>query len=87
MFRTRAIEINAENPIILADVPIAGPALKACPTCQMRLSSDVIANRDGGNAAAKLHDLTTHLVTDDSRWMDSSLRPCIPAIDVIIGPA
>ena len=87
MFRTGAIEINSEDSIILADVPIARPALKARPTCQMRFSGDVIANRDGRNAAAKLHDLTAQLVTDDSRWMDSSLGPCVPAIDMIIGPA
>src|SRR5437870_940692 len=87
MLRIRPVKIDPQNSIVLANVRVAGPALKAHAACQMRFGCDVVAYLHRGDPRPEVDDMAAHLVPDDSRRMDSSLRPFIPTINVIIGAA
>ena len=66
---------------------VAGSALKANTTCQMRFGGDIVSHLDRGDPGAEIDDMAAHFVPNDSGRMDSSLRPFIPTINVIIGAA
>src|SRR5437867_6252204 len=87
IFRIRPVKVDPQNSTALANMRVAGSTLKANPTRQMRFGSDIVSHLDRGDPGPEIDDMAAHLVPDDSRRMDPSLRPFIPTINVIIGAA
>src|SRR5438034_10255761 len=87
MFRIRPVKVDPQNSTVLANMRVAGSTLKANTTGQMRFGGDIVSHFDRGHPGPEIDDMAAHLVPDDSRRMDSSLRPFIPTINVIIGAA
>src|SRR2546428_12913374 len=83
----RAVFVDAQDPVVLADVRVAGPALEATGAGDVRLGRDVIPNGDRRHAGTGLDDLAAQLMPDDARRADAALGPFVPAVDVVIGPA
>ena len=79
--------IDAQYPVVLADVRVACPALKAHGARDMRLGRDIVPDGDRRHPRAGLDDLAAQLMADDARRVDAALGPFVPAVDVVIGPA
>src|SRR5439155_26007446 len=87
MLRIRPVKVDTQNSIILANMRVAGSALKANSTCQMRFGGDIVSHLDRGDPGAELDDMAAHVVPKDSGRMASCLRLFVPTINVISGSA
>jgi hypothetical protein len=82
-----AIRVDADNFHVLADMGFAGSALQALAAGHVHFGGDEIAFLDAGDFIAEGDHLAAEFVSGDERWMDASLGPAVPFINVEIGAA
>ena len=86
-FRKGAVEIDAYDSEILADVRLTETALLAVPAIQVHLRADEIAGLDGGNFFADALYNAAKFMTEGHGRLDATLRPAIPTVDVQVRAA
>ena len=65
----------------------AGPALEAHAAREVGFGRHEIPDRDRRDVGSDFHDIAAQFMADDARWVDATLRPFVPAIDVVVGSA
>ena len=83
----RSIQINAEDAIVLTHMGLAGTALKAGATGQVRFGCDIVAGFHQTDIRSNRDHLATHFMTDDAWRMDPTVGPGVPIVDVSISSA
>src|SRR5205807_367239 len=83
----RPVRIDPDDFHKLADVRFAGTALQTLAAGDVHLSGNEIAFLDAGDLLTVSHHLAAELVPWNQWWMNPSLRPAVPVINVEVGPA
>ena len=82
-----AVAVDADDLRVLADVSVAGAALRAFAADDMALGGNKIALAYLRHVASHGHDMAAQLVTHHQGRVDALARPFIPFVDVQIGAA
>src|SRR5205085_8634568 len=87
VFREAAVHIDANDPHALANVALAGPALKAPPARDVHFGGDKVSLAASRDVVSDRFYDSTELVTEHQRRMKTALRPAVPTVDVQISAA
>ena len=85
--REAAVDVDAEDAGVRADVRLPGEALGATAADGVALGGDEIAHLHLLDPFADLHDRAAELVPDDARRVDATGGPGVPLPDVQVGAA
>ncbi len=86
-FGVRAVHVDAQDAVVLADVRVAGPALEAHAAGDVRLGRDIVADGDHRDVRPDFHHFTAQLMADDAGRVNAALRPLVPSVDMVVGSA
>src|SRR5579883_996658 len=84
VLRKGAIAIHADNLDVATDMSLAGTALVALATGNVRLRGDKITRSKRGDFTPNLHNLTRKFMSKDARDLYATLCPGIPFVDMYI---
>src|SRR5579883_3326377 len=84
ILRESAIAVHTDNFDVAADMSLAGAALVALATGNVRLCGDKITRSKRGDFTPNLHNLTRKFMSKDARDLHATLCPGIPFVDMYI---
>lgn len=87
VFGKRSVTVHTENPVVTADVRLAGATLEARSTREVGFCGDVIAGLDESDRRADVDDFSAHFMPDNTRRMNAAVRPGVPIVDMGVGAA
>src|SRR6266568_701006 len=85
--RERPVLIDSDDPQILADMPLAQPALLAMPAVHVHFRADEVPRLDRRDLVSPALHSAAKLMSQRHRRLDASLRPAVPTVNVQIRAA